>query len=79
MGCLAESASWHIFDLILTTFEELIESEIGRSMHETRIFLQRQQQTYFVNIPTNVEYIIEYLLAIALIPVVSIEEIPIKI
>ena len=66
-------------DLILTTFEELIESEIGRSMHETRIFLQRQQKNYFGNIPTNVEYIIEYLLAIALSPVVSIEEIPIKI
>ena len=66
-------------DLILTTFEELIESEIGRSMHETRIFLQRQQQTYFGNIPTNVEYIIEYLLAVALSPVVFIDEIPIKI
>ena len=66
-------------DLVLTTFEELIESEIGRSMHETRIFLQRQQQTYFGNIPTNVEYIIEYLLAVALSPVVFIDEIPIKI
>ena len=66
-------------DLILTTFEELIESEIGRSMHETRIFLQRQQQTYLGNIPTNVEYIIEYLLAVALSPVVAIDEIPIKI
>jgi len=66
-------------DLILTTFEELIESEIGRSMHESRIFHQRQQQTYFGNIPTNVEYIIEYLLAVALSPVVFIDEIPIKI
>ncbi len=66
-------------DLILTTFEELIESEIGRSMHETRIFLQRQQQTYFGNIPTNVEYIIEYLLAVGLSPTVFIDEIPIKI
>lgn len=66
-------------DLILTTFEELIESEIGRSMHETRIFLQRQEQTYLGNIPTNVEYIIEYLLAIALSPVVTVDEIPIKI
>ncbi len=66
-------------DLILTTFDELIESEIGRSMHETRIFRQRQQQKYLGNIPINVEYIIEYLLAVGLSPEVQIDEIPIKI
>ncbi len=65
-------------DLILTTFDELIESEIGRSMHEDRIFKQRQQQQYFGNIPTNVEYIIEYLLAVGLSSTVHISEIPIK-
>ncbi len=66
-------------DLIFTTYEELIESEIGRSMHETRIFEQRQQQAYFGNLPTNVEYIIEYLLAVGLSPAVRIPDIPIKI
>ena len=65
-------------DLILTTYEELVESEIGRSMHESRIFKQRQQQGYSGNIPTNVEYIIEYLLAVGLSPAVHIDEIPIK-
>jgi hypothetical protein len=66
-------------DLILTTYEELLESEIGRSMHETRIFLQRQERTLFGNIPVNIEYIIEYLLAVGLSPVTQIEEIPIKL
>ena len=66
-------------DLILTTFEELIESEIGRSMHETRIFKQRQQRGFLGNIPINVEYIIEYLLAVGLSPETEIDEIPIKI
>ncbi len=66
-------------DLILTTFDELIESEIGRSMHETRIFKQRQQQEYLGNLPINVEYIIEYLLALGLSPEIEIDEIPIKI
>ena len=66
-------------DLIYTTYEELIESEIGRSMHETRIFRQRQQQSYLGNLPINVEYIIEYLLAVGLSPVVQIDNIPIKI
>jgi len=66
-------------DLILTTYDELIESEIGRSMHETRIFKQRQQQRYFGNLPVNVEYIIEYLIGVGLSPAVEIEDIPIKL
>jgi hypothetical protein len=66
-------------DLILITFEELIESEIGRSMHEVRIFKQRQHQNSFGNIPINIEFLIEYLIAVGLSPVVHIDEIPIKI
>ncbi len=66
-------------DLIVTTFKELVESEIGRSMHEKRIFDQRQQQRFYGNIPKNIEYIIEYLLAVGLSPAVHIDEIPIKI
>jgi hypothetical protein len=66
-------------DLISTTYEELVESEIGRSMHETRIFKQRQQQSYLGNLPINVEYIIEYLLAVGLSPATKIDSIPIKI
>ena len=66
-------------DLIFTSCDELIESEIGRSMHEYRIFEQRQKQKDLGNIPINIEYIIEYLLAVGLSPVVQINEIPIKI
>jgi hypothetical protein len=66
-------------DLIFTSFEELVESEIGRSMHENRIFEQRKQNRIFGNIPINIEYIIEYLIAVGLSPTIEIEEIPIKI
>jgi len=66
-------------DLILTTFDELVESEIGRSMHESRIFSQRQRQGFYGNIPVNIEYIIEFLLAVALSPSVHLDEIPIKL
>jgi len=66
-------------DLIFTSFEELIESEIGRSMHENRIFKQRLQNKIFSNIPINIEYIIEYLIAVGLSPTIHIDEIPIKI
>jgi len=66
-------------DLIFTTFEELVESEIGRSMHESRIYRQRQGQDLYGNIPLNIEYIFEYLLAVGLSPTVHMDEIPIKI
>lgn len=66
-------------DLIFTNYDELVESEIGRSMHEARIFKQRQHQNTFGNITINIEYIIEYLLAVGLSPTVSIDNIPIKI
>ncbi|MBW2589742.1 MAG: hypothetical protein JRD71_03315, partial [Deltaproteobacteria bacterium] len=66
-------------DLIFTTFEELVESEIGRSMHESRIFRQRQEQDLNGNISLNIEYIIEYLLAVGLSPTIHMDEIPIKI
>ena len=66
-------------DLILMTFEELVESEIGRSTHEARIFKQRRDQSSFGNIPINIEYLIEYLIAVGLSPAVRIDEIPIKI
>jgi hypothetical protein len=66
-------------DLIFTTFEELVESEIGRCMHESRIFRQRQGQNLYGNISLNIEYIIEYLLAVGLSPTVHLDEIPIKI
>lgn len=66
-------------DLIFTSLDELIESEVGRSMHETRIFKQRQQQHNFGNITVNIEYIIEYLLAVGMSPATHIEDIPIKL
>ncbi|MDX9786588.1 MAG: hypothetical protein RBT11_07420 [Desulfobacterales bacterium] len=66
-------------DLIFTTIEELVESEIGRSMHETRIFKQRRQQNVYGNITINIEYIIEYLLAVGMSPTKQIDDIPIKI
>ena len=66
-------------DLILTSFDELVESEIGRSMHEIRIFRQRQRNAFCGNIPVNIEYILEFMLAVGLSPVVSLDDIPIKI
>lgn len=73
-----EGATSVRIEIILTTFAELVEAEFGRSIHELRILRLRQRQTYLGPLGQNAGYLIEYLLALATSPTVSIEEIPIK-
>lgn len=65
-------------EVILTTCEELIESEFGRSIHEQRILEQRQSVPYSGRIAGNAGFLIEYLLMLALSPRTKVSEIPIK-
>ncbi len=65
-------------EVILTTFPELIESELGRSLHELRILRLRERQVYSGRIAENARYLIEYLLAVAYSPTVRVPELPIK-
>ena len=67
------------FELILSTFPAMVESEMGASLHEARIIAQRGNKSYKGYIPMNVELLIEYLLAVALSPTTQIERLPIKI
>ena len=66
-------------EIILTTPEELMEAEFGRSIHELRVLRLRQRQPYSGPLAQNAGYLIEYLLALASSPTVSIPEIPIKL
>lgn len=65
-------------EIILTTYAELMESEFGRSMHELRVLRLRQRQNYGGPIAQNAAYLIEYLLALAAAPTVSLAELPIR-
>lgn len=67
------------FELILSTFSAMVESEMGISIHEERIMAQRENKTYKGYIPMNVEFLIEYLLAVGLSPTTHIERLPIKL
>jgi len=66
-------------ELILSTFPDMVESELGKSIHEERIIAQRDNRVYKGYIPMNVEFLIEYLFAVGLSPQVSIENLPIKL
>jgi hypothetical protein len=66
-------------EIILTTYPELVESEIGRSIHELRTLKQRGQREYTGRIAKNAEFIIEYLLSVAFSPKTNINFLPIKL
>jgi len=73
----AEDSLW--FEFIIANYEDLLESEIGRAMHETRIITQRNLQNYHGHLAKNVEYLIEYILQFAQSPSYRIDAIPFKL
>ncbi len=77
-GYVAAGAPTVCIELILTTPEELMEAEFGRSIHELRVLRLRRRQEYNGPLGQNAGYLIEYMLALAASPTVDIPEIPIK-
>ena len=68
-----------LLEVIVSNFEEMLQSEIGRSMHEERIVAQRSQQEYRGSLARNVAWLLEYMLAFCLSPRTEIDDLPIKL
>jgi hypothetical protein len=66
-------------EVILTTFPDLVESELGNSIHEKRIITQRDNKDYKGNIPLNIEFLVEYLFAVGFSPRIEVDSIPIHL
>lgn len=66
-------------EVTLTTFDDLVESELGLGIHEERIITQRGQTVYVGHIPMNVEFLVEYLFALAVSPRINIDRLPVKL
>lgn len=66
-------------ELILATFPNMVESELGNSIHEERIIAQREEKAYKGYIPMNVEYLIGYLFGLGFSPVVEMGELPFRL
>jgi hypothetical protein len=77
-GYLRQGATSVRVEIILTTPEELMEAEFGRSLHELRVLRLRQRQEYNGPLGQNAGYLIEYMLALATSPTTRVTEIPIK-
>ncbi len=76
---LEKTEAYIRIELILSTFEAMVESEIGTSIHEERIIAQRDIKPYKGYVPMNVEFLLEYLFALGFSPAVQIDELPIKL
>jgi hypothetical protein len=75
---VASGARTFFAEVILTTRQDLVESEFGSSIHESRILEQRKGLRIGGRIACNASFLIEYMLMLPLSPVVDIRELPVK-
>jgi hypothetical protein len=78
-GYVESGAKSVSFEIILTTWEELVESEFGRGLHEERIAAQRGDPRYSGWVGRNAALASAFLLAAAVSPVVTITDVPVKL
>jgi hypothetical protein len=68
-----------ILEVIVTSFGEALESEIGRSMHEERVLAQRESLQYRGSLARNIVALLDYMLALRRTATDQLDEIPIKL
>ena len=66
-------------EIIVSNYEETLESEIGRCIHEDRIIRQRLTQQYRGHLSKNIEYLMEFLFAFPMSAQRELTELPIKL
>jgi hypothetical protein len=66
-------------EVIISNYQEMLESEIGRCMHEDRIIQQRLKQEYRSHLAKNVEYLMVYLFNFAVSARSDLGELPIQL
>lgn len=67
------------FEIIASSYQEMLESEIGRCMHEDRIIEQRLKQQYRSHLAKNVEYLMRFLFMFPFSATRRLEALPIKL
>ncbi|MBU2026367.1 MAG: hypothetical protein KJ814_01960 [Proteobacteria bacterium] len=68
-----------LLEIILSTYQEMLESEIGRCIHEDRIIEQRLRQQYRGPLARNIQYLLEYLFTFPVSFQKEFGELPIKL
>ena len=68
-----------LLEIILSNYQEMLESEIGRCMHEDRIIEQRLCQQYRGPLAQNIQYLLEYLFVFPTSDKRDLGELPIRL
>ncbi len=67
-------------EIIVSNFQEYLESEIGQGMHEERVLSQRRHPDYAGHLAANIRYLMEYILGLCRAPgMAEVDEVPIKL
>jgi hypothetical protein len=66
-------------EIILSTYQEMLESEIGRCIHEDRIIEQRLRQQYRGPLARNIQCLMEYLFTYPISRQRELGELPIRL
>lgn len=66
-------------EVIVSSYQEMLESEIGRCMHEDRILRQRLSQQYNSQLARNIEFLMAYLFAFSASRRLELGELPIRL
>lgn len=66
-------------EVIVCSYQEMLESEIGRCMHEDRIMRQRLEQQYRGQLARNIEFLTRYLFAFPASDQLELEALPIQV
>jgi len=70
----------HVYlEIIVSGYQEMLESEIGRCMHEDRIIAQRLRQQYRGHLAKNVEYLMRFLFLFSLSNQGELPDLPVKL
>ncbi len=66
-------------EIIVTSYLEMLESEIGRCMHEERIIRQRHNPRYCGQLAQNVGFLMEFLFTYPALPLPRLDRLPVRI
>lgn len=66
-------------EVIVCDYQEMLESEIGRCMHEDRILRQRLDQQYNGQLARNIEFLMAFLFAFPMSARTELRELPIRL
>jgi hypothetical protein len=66
-------------EIIATSYLEMLESEIGRCIHEQRIIRQRHNPRYYGQLAQNTGFLMEFLLTYPALPYRQLEQLPLRL